>query len=198
MKLYYYDHCPFGARVRMVLNLKGIDAERVVLPADDEQTITSLIGKHQIPVLVRDDDDTSMADSMDIINYFDHLNSQPIIQAPDTAVLKAWIEPFVPNLQYLAIHAGRRSAWKNSPALRPLHISAKRRPTPSATSTRRWSTLRPRGVRLKLSCSSWPERIDLTPTDQRPCWDDVTLFSMRSPALRHFQRSACLAWYYHA
>ncbi|MCX4196559.1 hypothetical protein OMR07_14060, partial [Methylobacterium organophilum] len=32
---------------------KGIEAERVVLPADDEQTLTGLIGKHQIPVLVR-------------------------------------------------------------------------------------------------------------------------------------------------
>ena len=32
---------------------KGIEAERVVLPADDEQTLTGLIGKHRIPVLVR-------------------------------------------------------------------------------------------------------------------------------------------------
>ena len=63
MKLYYYDHCPFSARVRMVMNLKGIEAERVVLPADDEQTITDLIGKHQIPVLVRDDG-TPLADSV--------------------------------------------------------------------------------------------------------------------------------------
>lgn len=32
---------------------KGIEAERVVLPADDEQTLTGLSGKHRIPVLVR-------------------------------------------------------------------------------------------------------------------------------------------------
>lgn len=100
MKLYYYDHCPFSARVRMALNLKNIPAEYEVLPADDEQTIARLVGKHQIPVLVRDDG-TPMTESLEIVRYLDGLDGAPLIEPRRTPALDTWLEAFVPDLQYL-------------------------------------------------------------------------------------------------
>lgn len=100
MKLYYYEHCPFSAKVRMALNLKRIDAQRQVLLADDEQTIAKLIGRHQIPVLVTDEGEP-MQESLAIVRYLDNLDGAPLIDEQSSAQLNAWLEPIVPTLQYL-------------------------------------------------------------------------------------------------
>lgn len=100
MKLYYYEHCPFSARVRMALNLKEIEAERIVLLADDERTLAALIGKHQIPVLVRDDG-TPMTESLEIVRHLDALDGRPRIDPQRTPALDAWLALVVPAMQYL-------------------------------------------------------------------------------------------------
>lgn len=189
MKLYYYEHCPFSARVRMVLNLKGIEAERVVLPADDEQTLTRLIGKHQIPVLVRDDG-SPIADSMDIVKYLDELDGQPVIREPDTAALKQWLEPFVPNLQYLGYprwtqigleEFASRSAYE--------HFRDKKTETVGDFDEALANTeAKAREVETQLQ--RLPEIIDLTPSHQQPRWDDITLF----PMLRSLSAVKAIDW----
>lgn len=100
MKLYYYEHCPFSAKARMALNLEQVEAERVVLPADDEQTITALIGKHQIPVLVTEEGEL-LAESDDIVRYVDERSGPPSFSYKSSQALDDWIEGFVPTLQFL-------------------------------------------------------------------------------------------------
>lgn len=177
MKLYYYDHCPFSARVRMALNLKGIDAERVLLPADDEQTITRLIGKHQIPVLVRDDD-TPMADSMGIVKYLDYLDGQPMIKEPDTPELQQWLESFVPNLQYLGYPRWTQIGLEEfaSPSAYE-HFRNKKAETIGDFDEALANT-EAKVSEVSAQLRRLPEIIDLTPTRQQPRWDDITLFPM--------------------
>lgn len=177
MKLYYYEHCPFSARVRMVLNIKGIEAERVVLPADDEQTITGLIGKHQIPVLVRDDG-TPMADSMGIVSYLDGLDGQPLIRQPDTAELTQWLEPFVPNLQYLGYPRWTEIGLAEfaSPSAYE-HFRNKKTETVGGFDEALDNTeAKARDVSAQLK--RLPQIVELSPTHQQPRWDDVKLFPM--------------------
>ncbi len=177
MKLYYYEHCPFSARVRMVLNIKGIEAERVVLPADDEQTITGLIGKHQIPVLVRDDG-TPMADSMDIVSYLDGLDGQPLIRQPDTDELTQWLEPFVPNLQYLGYPRWTEIGLAEfaSPSAYE-HFRNKKTETVGDFDEALDNTeAKARDVSAQLK--RLQQIVELSPTHQQPRWDDVKLFPM--------------------
>ncbi|TLX55769.1 glutaredoxin [Stutzerimonas nosocomialis] len=177
MKLYYYDHCPFSARVRMALNLKAIEAERVVLPADDEQTLVGLIGKHQIPVLVRDDG-TPMADSTDIVRYLDALDGRPTIREPDTPALHRWLEPFVPNLQYLGYPRWTRIGLEEfaSPSAYA-HFREKKTETIGDFDEALANTdAKAREVEEQLA--RLPDILDLTPTHDHPRWDDITLFPM--------------------
>ncbi|HCJ28991.1 MAG TPA: glutaredoxin [Pseudomonas sp.] len=177
MKLYYYEHCPFSARVRMLLNLKGIEAEHAILPADDEQTITRLIGKHQIPVLVLDDG-TPMADSMEIARYLDRLDGKPLIREPDSAAVHEWLEPFVPTLQYLGYPRWTRIGLAEfaSPSAYQ-HFREKKTHTIGDFDEALANTeAKAREVDAQLQ--RLPQIIDLTPTHEYPRWDDVTLFPM--------------------
>ncbi|MCQ4295399.1 glutaredoxin 2 [Pseudomonas stutzeri] len=177
MKLYYYEHCPFSARVRMILNLKGIKAEQVVLPADDEQTISQLIGKHQIPVLQRDDG-SPMADSMDIVRYLDSLDGQPIIREPDTPALHDWLDSFVPNLQYLGYPRWTQIGLEEfaSPSAYAHFREKKSQTIGDFDAALSHTEAKAREVAAQLE--RLPQIIDLTPTHQQPRWDDVTLFPM--------------------
>ena len=177
MKLYYYEHCPFSARVRMVLNLKGIEAEREVLPADDEQTISHLIGKHQIPVLVRDDG-TPIADSVEIAKYLDGFDGQPMIREPDTPALHDWLEPFVSNLQYLGYPRWTQIGLEEfaSPSAYA-HFREKKTESIGNFETALENTeAKAREVSAQLQRLT--QVADLTPTHEQPRWDDVTLFPM--------------------
>ncbi len=177
MKLYYYDHCPFSARVRMALDLKGIEAERVVLPADDEQTITGLIGKHQIPVLVRDDG-TPMADSMEIVKYLDHLDGEPIIKAPDTPEVQQWLEPFVPNLQYLGYPRWTQIGLEEFASPSAYEHFRKKKTETIGDFEDALANTEAKAREVEKQLRQLPKLIDLAPADQHPSWDDVTLFPM--------------------
>lgn len=73
MKLYSYDHCPYCVKARMIFGLRGIGFEHVILLNDDEATPIALIGKKQVPILVKDDG-SAMAESLDIVRYIDKLS----------------------------------------------------------------------------------------------------------------------------
>ena len=70
MKLYIYDHCPFGVRARMAAGLLGADVEEVVLANDDEATPIGMIGAKQVPILQKEDG-SFMGESLDVVRYLD-------------------------------------------------------------------------------------------------------------------------------
>jgi glutaredoxin 2 len=177
MKLYYYEHCPFSARVRMALNVKRIEAEQLVLPADDEQTITRLIGKHQIPVLVRDDD-TPMADSMGIIKYLDYLDGQPMIAEPDTPALHDWLEPFVPKLQYLGYPRWTRIGLKEFATPAAYEHFRQKKAHSIGDFADAVANTGAQTAQVSEQLGRLPERVDLDASRERITWDDFTLFPM--------------------
>ena len=77
MKLYYYDHCPFCTRARMIFGFHNIPVDSEILANDDEETPNKLIGKKMLPILVKDDG-TAMGESLDIVKYVNQLAEQPI------------------------------------------------------------------------------------------------------------------------
>ena len=70
MKLYMFEHCSLCFRVRMTAALKGVALEEIVVLDDDTKTMTDLVGKRQIPILVKDDG-TAMLESMDMVDHID-------------------------------------------------------------------------------------------------------------------------------
>ena len=76
--LYQYDHCPYCIRVRMVLKCKGIDYKCITLAYDDVATPTRIYGKKILPFIIKSDE-TVLGESLDIINYLDHLDEKPIV-----------------------------------------------------------------------------------------------------------------------
>ncbi|MBV7433716.1 glutaredoxin 2 [Cardiobacteriaceae bacterium TAE3-ERU3] len=77
MKLYYYDHCPFCTRARMIFGFRNIPVDSEILANDDEETPNRLIGKKMLPILVKEDG-TAMGESLDIVKYVNQLAEQPI------------------------------------------------------------------------------------------------------------------------
>jgi glutaredoxin 2 len=53
MQLYYYEHCPFCAKVRLLAGLKNIPLSLQVVSADDVDTCVSLVGRKVVPVLIK-------------------------------------------------------------------------------------------------------------------------------------------------
>ena len=178
MKLYYYEHCPFSARVRMLLNLKRIEAEQVVLPADDEQTITQLIGKHQIPVLVRDDD-VPMADSMGIVKYLDYLDGAPIVSEPDTQALHHWLESFMPTMQYLGYPRWTRIGLAEFASPEAYEHFRQKKTHSIGDFAEAVANTRTKAAEIEEQLSRLPGLVNLEQPDNRPVsWDDFTLFPM--------------------
>lgn len=96
MKLYVYDHCPFCTRARMAAALRGVAAELVYLPNDDEDTPIRLIGAKQLPILQKEDG-SHMGESLDIVRYLDRQSSLQSSEALDEAVrpeIQAWVDAF--------------------------------------------------------------------------------------------------------
>lgn len=75
MKLYYYDHCPFCARAKMVAGYKHVPVEYVVLLNDDSETCIRLVNKKQVPIL-EFDDGSAMVESLDIAQKFDEIGDK--------------------------------------------------------------------------------------------------------------------------
>lgn len=77
MKLYYYDHCPFCTRARMIFGFHNLAVSTEVLANDDEETPNKLIGKKMLPILIKEDG-TAMGESLDIVRYINDRAAQPL------------------------------------------------------------------------------------------------------------------------
>ena len=87
MKLYYYDHCPFCVRAKMVAGYKQVPVEYIVLLNDDSETCMRLVHKKQVPIL-EFDDGSAMVESLDIAHKFDEIGEKSRVIVPATDLQK--------------------------------------------------------------------------------------------------------------
>ncbi len=87
MKLYYYDHCPFCVRAKMVAGYKQVPVEYIVLLNDDSETCMRLVHKKQVPIL-EFDDGSAMVESLDIAHKFDEIGEKSRVVSPSTDIQK--------------------------------------------------------------------------------------------------------------
>jgi glutaredoxin 2 len=90
MKLYMFEHCSLCFRVRMIAALKRLHLQEAVVLDDDTETMVGLVGKRQIPILVKDDG-KSMLESMDMVKYIES-RGEPVLVGPERPEIAAWAE----------------------------------------------------------------------------------------------------------
>ena len=87
MRLYLFEHCSICFRVRMAAALKRLHLQETVVLEDDSDTMTRLVGKRVVPILVKDDGQP-MLESMDMVGYIDGLGD-PVLTGPERSELAA-------------------------------------------------------------------------------------------------------------
>jgi glutaredoxin 2 len=90
MKLYMFEHCSLCFRVRMTAALKKLHLQEVIVQDDDTVTMTELVGKRVIPILVKDCGQ-AMLESMDMVKYID-AQGEPILVGPERAEIASLAE----------------------------------------------------------------------------------------------------------
>lgn len=100
MRLYMFEHCSVCFRVRMTAALKRIHLQETVVLDDDSETMTGLVGKRQIPILVKDDG-TPMLESMDMVRHIDAIGT-PVLTGPQRPEIAAWAEAAAPKSALLS------------------------------------------------------------------------------------------------
>jgi glutaredoxin 2 len=93
MRLYMFEHCSLCFRVRMAAALKRLHLQETVVLDDDSDTMIELVGKREIPILMRDDCQT-MLESMDMVTYLDSLGER-ILTGPQRSEIGAWADKIV-------------------------------------------------------------------------------------------------------
>jgi glutaredoxin 2 len=93
MKLYMFEHCSLCFRVRMMAALKRMPLQEIVVRDDDSDTMVGLIGKRQIPILLKDDG-TPMLESMAMVKYIEGLGP-PVLVGPQRPEIAQWADQFV-------------------------------------------------------------------------------------------------------
>lgn len=101
MKLFVYDHCPFCVKARMIFGLKQTGFELAILLNNDEDTPIRMIGKKMAPIL--DEDQSYMAESMDIVGHIDNMSGDKILTGPRNPALAKWIDDASDPLFSLAL-----------------------------------------------------------------------------------------------
>ena len=91
MKLYYYDHCPYCVRARMVFGLRGVAVEERILANDDEAAPIAMIGAKQLPILQKPDGGF-MGESLDIVRYIDELAGGSRLDETVRPELQQWMD----------------------------------------------------------------------------------------------------------
>ena len=94
MQLYMFEHCSLCFRVRMTAALTRTHLQEVVVLDDDTETMVALVGKRQIPILVKDDGEP-MLESMEMVKYVDRLGASVLtgVEKPAIAALEDQITP---------------------------------------------------------------------------------------------------------
>jgi len=88
-----FEHCSLCFRVRMTAALKRLHLQETVVLDDDSDTMTGLVGRRVIPILVKDNGDP-MLESMDMVAYVDGLGDRVLI-GPQRSEVGAWAEKVV-------------------------------------------------------------------------------------------------------
>ena len=92
MRLYMFEHCSLCFRVRMTAALNRLHLQETVVLDDDTETMVGLVGKRQIPILVKDDGQP-MLESMDMVRYVDSRGS-PVLTGPERSEIADWAGRF--------------------------------------------------------------------------------------------------------
>ncbi len=92
MRLYMFEHCSLCFRVRMTAALKRLHLQETVVLDDDTETMVGLVGKRQIPILVKDDGQP-MLESMDMVRYVDS-HGEPVLTGPERSEIAGWADRF--------------------------------------------------------------------------------------------------------
>lgn len=95
MRLYLFEHCSLCFRVRMMAALKHLHLQETVVLDDDTDTMLALVGKRQIPILVKDDGQ-AMLESMEMVSHIDGLGVS-ILTGPERPEIAAWTAKVVPK-----------------------------------------------------------------------------------------------------
>ena len=99
MRLYLFEHCSLCFRVRMAAALKRMHLQETVVLEDDSETMTSLVGKRAVPILVTDDGQP-MLESMDMVRYIDRLGDA-VLTGAERPEIAAWAERVPPRMALL-------------------------------------------------------------------------------------------------
>src|SRR5690242_10504566 len=95
VRLYLFEHCFLCFRVRMIAALKRMHLQEIVVLDDDTETMVSLVGKRQVPILVKDDG-TPMLESMEMVRYIDNLGAS-VLTGPERAEIALWENAAAPK-----------------------------------------------------------------------------------------------------
>jgi glutaredoxin 2 len=90
-----FEHCSLCFRVRMTAALKRLHLQESPVLDDDTDTMVGLVGKRQIPILVRDDGE-AMLESMEMVKYVDG-HGDPILVGPERREVADWADSVVPK-----------------------------------------------------------------------------------------------------
>jgi glutaredoxin 2 len=93
MRLYMFEHCSLCFRVRMTAALKRLHLQETVVLDDDSETMTGLVGKRVIPILVKDCGHP-MLESMDMVSYVDGIGDRVLI-GPERREVAVWADKVV-------------------------------------------------------------------------------------------------------
>jgi len=85
MRLYMFEHCSLCFRVRMTAALKRLPLQETVVLDDDSGTMTDLVGRRQIPILVKDSGQP-MLESMDMVSYIDGIGDPILVGCERTEI----------------------------------------------------------------------------------------------------------------
>jgi glutaredoxin 2 len=83
-----FEHCFLCFRVRMIAALKRLHLQETIVLEDDTGTMTGLVGKRQVPILIKEDG-KPMLESMDMVAYIEGIGA-PVLTGPQRPQIAAW------------------------------------------------------------------------------------------------------------
>ncbi|RQW64747.1 glutaredoxin 2 [Vibrio viridaestus] len=90
MKLFVFEHCPFCIKAMMTANFKKLDVEFEYIQNHDVDARIEKVGANMVPI-VQKPDGSYMAESLDIVKYFDEFNGEPtLLPGQKQAEISAW------------------------------------------------------------------------------------------------------------